>query len=125
MDTPVAPGAGTGSLPVLDRAAALERLDGDEDMLATFLALLVEQSAADLPKIAQALGRGNAREVELLAHSLKGAAASLSAERVREAAYQLELIGRNGDLSAGRAVLARLSDAVQQLRAYLGPTACS
>ena len=125
MDTPVAPGAGTGSLPVLDRAAALERLDGDEDMLATFLGLLVEQTAADLPKIAQALERGSAREVERLAHSLKGAAASLSAERVRQAAYQLELIGRNGDLSAGRAVLARLSDEVEQLRAALGPMARS
>jgi HPt (histidine-containing phosphotransfer) domain-containing protein len=123
MDTPVAPGAGTGSLPVLDRAAALERLDGDEDMLATFLNLLVEQSAADLPKIAQALEQGNAREVERLAHSLKGAAASLSAERVRQAAHQLELIGRNGNLSAGRPVLTCLSDEVDRLRAWLDPMA--
>ncbi len=122
MKAPIAPGSGTGSLPVLDRAAALERLDGDEDLLTTFLGLLLEQSAADLPRIAQALERGSAKELERLAHSLKGAAASLGAERVRQAAYQLELIGREGDLPAGPAALACLSDEVQQLRRWLGPT---
>lgn len=106
-------------LPILDRAAVLDRLGGDEEMLQTFLDLLLQQAAADLPKLTEAVQQGDAKRVEHLAHSLKGAAASLSAERIRQAAYQLETMGRSGDLTSAVDALAQLRTEVDQLRQFL------
>jgi len=119
METSAPPGD-LPEVPILDRAAVLERLGGDEDMLQTFLDLLLEQATAELPKLTEAVQQGDAKRVEHLAHSLKGAAASLSAERVRQAAYQLEIIGRSGDLSSAQDALAQLRHEVDQLRQFLG-----
>ena len=118
MNTPVSHD-NLPELPILDRAAVLERLGGDEDMLQTFLDLLLQQADTDLPKLTEAVQQGDAGRVEHLAHSLKGAAASLSAERVRQAAYQLESIGRSGDLTSAEDALAQLRIEVDQLRPFL------
>ena len=108
------------SLPILDRPAALERLGGDEDMLEEFLNLLLEQSDGDLPSMSQAIDAGRADDVEHIAHSLKGAAASLSAERVREVAFNLEKMGRAGDLSQAAVLLSQLEEEISALRRSLG-----
>jgi len=108
------------SLPVLDRESALERLGGDEEMFEEFLGLLLDQCSNDVPRIAQAIQADDAAEVESLAHSLKGAAASLSAERVRAVSSYLEQAGRNGDLSEAPIGLQALNQTVQELRVSVG-----
>jgi HPt (histidine-containing phosphotransfer) domain-containing protein len=58
--------------------------------------------------------------VERLAHGLKGGAASLGADRVRDAAYRLELIGRDGDLGEARPALALLREELNRLHELVG-----
>jgi HPt (histidine-containing phosphotransfer) domain-containing protein len=108
------------ALPVFDREDAIERLGGAEDLLDEFLELLLKQTTTDLPQIAQAVEQGNANRLEHLAHSLKGAAASLSAERVRQAASNLESMGRDGDMSKAQPALALLEQEVTLLRQTVG-----
>ena len=103
-------------LPILDRSGALERVGGDEELLDELLTMLLEQARAGLADLAQAIREGDARGVEHSAHSLKGAAASLGAERFRQRAWELETIGRSGDLAAAPAALERLANEEQVLR---------
>jgi HPt (histidine-containing phosphotransfer) domain-containing protein len=109
--------AGAPAVPVLDRAGAMERVGGDTALLDELLQMLLEQIAAGLPEMSQAIEQGDARGLEHRAHSLKGAAASLGAERFRQCAFQLEQIGRSGNLASARATLARLAEEEQALRA--------
>ena len=111
------------TLPILDRSGALERVGGDEDLLNELLSMLLEQARTGLADLAQAIREGDARGVERGAHSLKGAAASLGAERFRQRAWELETIGRSGDLAAAPAALKRLADEEQVLRSALAAQA--
>ena len=111
-----AEGSSMSALPVWDRAAALDRLGGDEELLKELLGMLLQQISAGMPGIAQAIERNDPGGLEHIAHSLKGAAASLAAERFRQRAHDLELIGRSGDLSGVQAALGRLEDEDRRLR---------
>ena len=119
METSASQADNTG-LPVFDREDAIERLGGAEDLLDELLELLLKQTTTDLPQIAEAVERGDTDRLEHLAHNLKGAAASLSAERVRQAAFDLESIGRCGDMSRAQPALALLEQEVILLRQTIG-----
>ena len=73
-------------------------------LLAKFHARLPQE----LTQIAAAVTAGDSAQVAALAHRLKGAAANLSAEPLREAATELELLGRNGDLTDADVWVAKL-----------------
>ena len=83
---------------VLDRTAALARLEGDEELFAAAAGVFVEDLPRLLERIERATADGDARALELAAHELKGAAASLSAAATRAAAETLEQIGSHGNL---------------------------
>lgn len=108
-------------LPIWDRAAALRRLDGDEALLSELMDMLLDQIEGGIAHLAEAIEHGDAREVEQTAHSLKGASASLGAERFRQCAFQLEQIGRSGDLSDAANVLVKLREEALLLRQTFRP----
>jgi two-component system sensor histidine kinase/response regulator len=105
---------------VLDRTGALSRLGGDEAMFNEFLLLLLDGAESDVAELAVAVEADDAVGVERLAHGLKGGAASLGADRVRDAAYRLEIMGRSGDLADARPALARLREELSLLRELIG-----
>ncbi len=102
--------------PIWDRAAALARLDGDEKLLSELVEMLLDQIDAGVAHLSEAIARGDARGIEQTAHSLKGASASLGAERFRQCAFQLEQIGRSGNLSDAANVLVKLQEEAHLLR---------
>jgi two-component system sensor histidine kinase/response regulator len=108
---------------VLDRAGALSRLGGDEVMFNEFLLLLLDGAESDVAELAVAVEADDAVGIERLAHGLKGGAASLGADRVRDAAYSLEIIGRSGDLEEARSALARLREELRLLHEIVGEQA--
>jgi two-component system sensor histidine kinase/response regulator len=108
------------TLPIWDRVGALDRMGGDEALLAELVDLLLEQIAQSVPRLSRAIEGADVLSLERVAHSLKGAAASLSAERLRHRALELEMLGRGHDLSAAPAALARLQEEGQLLRDALG-----
>jgi two-component system sensor histidine kinase/response regulator len=110
---------------VLDRAGALSRLGDDEVMFDEFLLLLLDGAESDVAELGVAVEAQDALGIERLAHGLKGGAASLGADRVRDAAYRLETIGRSGDLADARSALARLQEELSRLRGLVGEKAAS
>lgn len=77
-------------LPGVDVADALDRFDGNTALLRQILLAFAEEKRDFLHKIRDRLDRQEWVDAERLAHGMKGIAANLSAEFVRELAEQLE-----------------------------------
>ncbi|MFH1292697.1 MAG: response regulator [Pseudomonadota bacterium] len=113
------PGKGRDTPPIdLDRA--IERAMGDSAFLERMLHEFLAGVPAQIEALSTALEQGDAEGLIRQAHTLKGAAANLSADGVAAAALRLEQIGREGDLSAGMDGLSELNDDVARLEAYVG-----
>lgn len=105
---------------VLDRVAFMERMQADEAVFQEFLPLFLTELGAQLGQMAAAIEEQNAHGLEHAAHTLKGAAAGMCAERVRDAAFELEKIGRSGDLSGAPVGFEALQSEVALLRQTAG-----
>ena len=106
-----------GETPI-DVDKALERFDGDaeffREIVAEFLGMLPEQ----LGSLRAGIENGDATTVERAAHTLKGAAANIGAEKVRDTALHLEEIGRAGELSAIDTVIRQLEADLKHLKDF-------
>jgi L-threonylcarbamoyladenylate synthase len=80
-----------------NREFALEQTAGDEELLEELLALFRDSSAQDYSRLCEAAEAGDADGVVAAAHSIKGAAASLGIEGVRQLALEMESRAREGD----------------------------
>jgi two-component system, sensor histidine kinase and response regulator len=104
--------AGASDVPpsnVFNRGAVLERLGGDEQLLARVVGLFLEDCPARLTAIKQAVEARSAEHIRAEAHALKGAAANLSMSDLVEAARMLEQIGTEGRIEAAQAAWERLA----------------
>lgn len=86
----------TAPCPV-DLADALARAGDDRDFYHELLQMFMDDAPARLEELERAIGQRDHATITAVAHSLKGAAANLSATGVREAAYSLETKGRAGE----------------------------
>ncbi|MEI6083686.1 MAG: Hpt domain-containing protein, partial [Verrucomicrobiota bacterium] len=96
----------------LDVAAALERIDGDRDLLIEVAGIFRRDCPAMLEIIREAVNKHDARTLEREAHKLKGSLGAFCAKPAFDAALRLETIGqlKNFDLVA---------DAYQDLEAEI------
>jgi two-component system, sensor histidine kinase and response regulator len=91
-----------------DFEVLLRRCMGDRELLDRVLAKFRERSAVDLDLLERVIAAGDAAQVERVAHGLKGAAANLSADMLRELAAGMEAFGRAADLGGASALLTEL-----------------
>jgi two-component system sensor histidine kinase/response regulator len=84
--------------PVLNELRFLDDFEGDTEIYLEMLEMLAEQSAGQAIAIEKAISNQEAHELQFVAHSLKGASATVGADRVSAVAFELEKIGRSGDV---------------------------
>jgi two-component system, sensor histidine kinase and response regulator len=90
--------------PPIDITAALERLEGDRDLLEELAQLFKDECPRTLEEIRGAIEAGDAPLLMRHAHTLKGSSASLSAIPLSQASAELEKIARAGDLADARSL---------------------
>jgi CheY-like chemotaxis protein len=95
--------------PGFDRSVILERLGGDEALLADVIGLFLEDCPSRLNAIKAAVMARHADAIRIEAHGLKGAAGNLAATRLFNAAEVLERIGAEARLDAAEAAWRLLS----------------
>jgi CheY-like chemotaxis protein len=122
-DTRAAKGESAG--PTFNEAAALAAVGGDRDLLRELAEMFLEAGPGQLAAVRDAAARGDAKELERAAHTLKGGAATFAAPAVVDAAWALERRGRAGELGDLDAPLAALEAATAGLlhalaRAFAG-----
>ena len=99
-----------------DREDLLERVMGNQDLAYRIIRGFVEDMPGQIAALAQAVSEGDSKQVRLLAHSIKGAAASVGGTDMRQAAWKLEQEGSSGDLAAAIADLPELSASFERVR---------
>jgi HPt (histidine-containing phosphotransfer) domain-containing protein len=105
--------------PILDTATALERVEGDVELLRELAEMFLEHAPVMMAEVRDAWARRDAAALQRAAHALKGSAANLAAVAVCDAAKHLELLGRGGDLGAGDVLMADLELEMARLEAAL------
>jgi two-component system sensor histidine kinase/response regulator len=99
-----------------DPAEFDESLMGNEVLERRVLGRFVDDMPGQLSLLAQAVSDGDAPRVRLVAHSIKGAAASVSGPEMREASWKLEQQGRDGDLASSADALRELSASFERAK---------
>ncbi|QAZ68378.1 Hpt domain-containing protein [Solidesulfovibrio carbinolicus] len=95
----------TAEHPLLDLAKLRERFDNDDELLAEIFAVFASEAPGRRSGMEAALAAGDLANLAGMAHSLKGVAATMFAEPLRQAAYALELAARDGDAPAAAVAL--------------------
>jgi two-component system, sensor histidine kinase and response regulator len=108
-----------GKPRAFDLDTALDRVEGDRELLEELVRLFLQDCSRQLEAIRDGWLRRDARLVERSAHSLKSALGSLSADRSFEAAYRLEVLGRQAKFTEIEPALARLEDHLSELLAVM------
>lgn len=93
---------------VLDGEAFLARLEGDLALAKELLALFASHVPAQVDSLRDAIAAADCTAVEAAAHSLKGVLGNVHAERAARAAFELERMGRAGDVEAAPAAFTAL-----------------
>jgi HPt (histidine-containing phosphotransfer) domain-containing protein len=106
------------NLPI-DAASLLERCVGDASFVQLVLEKFRASSDAMVDRISQAVDAKDAQQMGKHAHSLKGAAANLSAESVRSIAGRLEELGHQGVLESAEESIAELKRELERCIAYI------
>jgi CheY-like chemotaxis protein len=104
---------------VLDRVELLSRVDGNRVLLAELVRLFIEEQPGLLETLESALRDGDAKELARGAHTAKGVFANLSAPLAQQAAVEIELLARHGELALATDVFLRLKAQVKLLEAEL------
>ena len=101
-----------GSLGVLEevsvRLAGLAGMGFERGAITRLARTFLDTVPARLVLLRQALLEGNAGQVQMTAHSLKGSLAVFGAKQALEAAQRLETLGQNQQLEHGEELLADL-----------------
>jgi HPt (histidine-containing phosphotransfer) domain-containing protein len=91
-----------------NKAFALEQAADDEELLQELIVIFKESSAADLVNLQQSIEKGDASMARSHSHSIKGAAASLGMDGIREITELMESDCREGSLTVAIEVLPQL-----------------
>jgi len=92
---------------------------GNEDLIVKVVGLFIDTYPLQIKDLVQAVQAEQAGQVHALAHAIKGAAASIGAKPLAQAALQLEMAGRQGDKTVFADRLEQLQVAFGQLDVFL------
>jgi two-component system, sensor histidine kinase and response regulator len=104
---------------IFDSEQALESVDGDFDLLRELIAVFSESYPKTMEEIRKAIINGDANKLNKAAHFLKGSVAGFGAKQVMETASQLEVMGKNNNLSQGKEIFTLLAKEMEHLEQSL------
>jgi HPt (histidine-containing phosphotransfer) domain-containing protein len=100
---------------VFDSGVALIRTGHDSELLAELIEIFLADCPWRMAELQEAITLSDAQGLERAAHKLKGAAAVFDAKSVVEAAEQLEILGRQNNVSGAREILSHLDRQIATL----------
>ena len=107
--------------PVLDLQEALDRVDGDRDLLSEIAGLFLADVDEMMDVVRKAVEAKDGPALHRAAHRLKGSVVTFAAAPAADAALALELLGRDGQVEAAGEALTRLETEIPRLVDALAP----
>jgi signal transduction histidine kinase/DNA-binding response OmpR family regulator len=108
--------------PLVDISAALQGVEGDQDLLVDLFEAFQQDYPTQLAELHEAIGTGDAERMAQVAHSLKGAVGYFGAQTVHTLAHRLETMGHQAELEGASAVLQQLERELERLSAFAAET---
>jgi CheY-like chemotaxis protein len=84
-------------VPIFNRSELLQRLGGKEALLPRFLQLFADSTDVSITQLQHAILSGTSDEIHRQAHSIKGAAANIGADRIQACATRLDTAAKSGE----------------------------
>lgn len=103
----------------IDPEVVLERVDGDLEFLQELADLFFENSDALLASLQEAIDSADASNAGSVAHALKGAVGNFGAMRAYNLAYELEKMGKSGNLTQARQKFAELQSELEAVKTQI------
>jgi two-component system, sensor histidine kinase and response regulator len=104
---------------IFDRGEALDRLQGDEQLLSDLAEVFLRDYPGELANIRRLIDQGNLQRVERATHSLKGSIGNFATRRAFAMAFNLERTARRGDLKKCASLYAELEAELEILKPEL------
>lgn len=96
---------------------AMEQAADDTELLQELIEIFKDSCANDFNIIREGLQTGDAEKIASAAHSIKGAAASLGIEGIREIVLEMEKDSRAGGIGVATKRVAELENLLNELKA--------
>jgi signal transduction histidine kinase/DNA-binding response OmpR family regulator/sensor domain CHASE-containing protein len=104
--------------PPIDLPTLLTIIDGDKDLLIELGEIFRQDYPQQVAALHEATRQGDAHRLERIAHSLKGALATIGATTARSLAHELEIMGQSGQLEGSQSTLHKLESELDRLAAF-------
>lgn len=105
--------------PILDLQALLESVDGDRELLDELAGTFAEEVPGWITALRTAASSGDSATLFRVAHGVTGAVGYFKASGVRQAAADLEAMGRESRLKGVSAAVDRVQVGLVELRTFL------
>lgn len=106
---------------VVNLAEAEKQIPGGKEMVKELAEMLLVECPKLLDQIRSSIESGNASDVKIGAHTLKGSADVFLAKRVVEAAKKLETMAANDNLDGSQEALAELEKEAERMMQAIKP----
>ena len=100
-------------------AVMLERLGGDEELTRQLVELFIAECPRMMAVVRDSVASGDPDQVRRAAHAFKGSVGNFTDDAPMTTAFELEQIGRNGQVDLAAGVLLRLEGEVESFLAAL------
>jgi HPt (histidine-containing phosphotransfer) domain-containing protein len=100
---------------LFDEKELLERVDNDWEFLADTVQMLVSDGPGLMEEIRKGIEASDAPAVGHSAHTLKGMVSNFCSPTVQASAFEVEKIGKGGDLSGAADAVKKLSSQLDEL----------
>jgi len=103
---------------IIDWQEFIDRV-GDETLITKIISVFLDKYPQQIEKLRTAVEVSNAEDVRSLTHALKGAAASMGAKPLSQAAYQLELTAKENKKEAFQTLFENIKAEFEKLRTFV------
>jgi HPt (histidine-containing phosphotransfer) domain-containing protein len=107
---------------IFDKTELMDRLMGDEALANEILGDFLEDVPRNVIALKDALDNGDARSVQLRAHTIKGQSANVGGEALRKTAFEIEKAGEAGDLETVKRQMTELEAQFDRLKEAMNRT---
>jgi two-component system, sensor histidine kinase and response regulator len=113
---------GNGQSDIFNAEDLLKRLMGDEELARPIIAGFLDDIHKQIDALKAYLANGDAPSVQRQAHTIKGAAANVSCNNLRDVALEMEKAGKTGDLDRAGILMPRVEEQFEVLKGTLKRT---
>ena len=113
--SPIPPSTGE---PVFNRKELLDRLDGNEELIREIVEVFLKDIPLQMGKLKAALQNGEKAVIQLQAHTIKGAAANINAELMRQAAWEVEKAAKEENWEKVPSLVQTLEKRFEELQSH-------